>query len=351
MSVTYLAIGWNRNKIFYDCVIAAAALLYVSLFIRFVPRAGDGPMIDEPIIRMRAYGSCAFLMLSAILCIGPLARLDARWLPLLYNRRHFGVLTCGVALLHAYHVLGWYFAYSPTDPFVALLSSNQSFARVAGFPFEWLGLFALAMLLVLAATSHDFWLSFLTPPLWKAIHMGVYAAYVAVIGHIALGSMLAARNGALAMIATLSVCAVVPLHLLAARKSLSGGLFRATAQRQGWIAIGDPQSFIEDRGTVIEIPGGERAAVFRHTGKLSAMANACAHQNGPLGEGRVYNGCVTCPWHGFEYRLEDGCAPAPFTEKLATYALRLENGVVWLDTAARPPGTRIEPLELPGDAA
>ena len=42
---------------------------------------------------MRAFGSCAFLMLTLILCIGPLARLDARFLPLLYNRRHFGVLT------------------------------------------------------------------------------------------------------------------------------------------------------------------------------------------------------------------------------------------------------------------
>ena len=40
-------------------------------------------------------------MLTIILSIGPLARLDRRFLPLLYNRRHFGVLTFFVALLHA----------------------------------------------------------------------------------------------------------------------------------------------------------------------------------------------------------------------------------------------------------
>ena len=37
----------------------------------------------------RAFGACAFVMLTVILAIGPLARLDRRFLPLLYNRRHF----------------------------------------------------------------------------------------------------------------------------------------------------------------------------------------------------------------------------------------------------------------------
>ena len=50
---------------------------------------------------MKAYGTCAFLLLSMALCIGPLARLDRRFLPLLYNRRHLGVLTCAVAAGHA----------------------------------------------------------------------------------------------------------------------------------------------------------------------------------------------------------------------------------------------------------
>jgi len=40
-----------------------------------------------------------------------------------------------------------------------------------------LGIAALLVLFVMAATSHDFWLSFLTPPVWKALHMSLYAAY------------------------------------------------------------------------------------------------------------------------------------------------------------------------------
>jgi sulfoxide reductase heme-binding subunit YedZ len=48
---------------------------------------------------------------------------------------------------------------------------------------------------------------------------------------------------------------------------------------------------------------------------------------------------VTCPWHGFQYRLEDGRAPAPFTEKLATYRVRLRAGAVEVDPRPLPPGT------------
>jgi nitrite reductase/ring-hydroxylating ferredoxin subunit len=79
---------------------------------------------------------------------------------------------------------------------------------------------------------------------------------------------------------------------------------------------------------------------------LSAVSNLCAHQNGPLGEGRIVDGCITCPWHGYQYRPEDGCAPPPFTERLATYRLRVANGMVLLDPRANPPGTPVEPVTI-----
>ena len=44
-------------------------------------------------MRIRAFGTCAFFMLTVILSIGPLARLDPWFRKLLFNRRHFGVLT------------------------------------------------------------------------------------------------------------------------------------------------------------------------------------------------------------------------------------------------------------------
>ena len=98
---------------------------------------------------------------------------------------------------------------------------------------------------------------------------------------------------------------------------------------------------------VVPLAGAERVAVFRHDGRLSAVSNLCAHQNGPLGEGRIVDGCITCPWHGFQYRPEDGCAPPPFTEKLATYRVRLNGRRILLDPRPNPPGTHVEPVPVP----
>ena len=79
--------------------------------------------------------------------------------------------------------------------------------------------------------------------------------------------------------------------------------------------------------------------MFRDGDAIGALTNLSARQNGPLGEGCIRNGLVTCPWHGYEYRLADGCAPPPFTEKLATYRVRLRDGVIEVDPTALPPGT------------
>ena len=106
----------------------------------------------------------------------------------------------------------------------------------------------------------------------------------------------------------------------------------------------DLEAIAEGRAVVVHAAEGKPVAIFRHEGRLSAVSNLCAHQNGPLGEGRVVEGCITCPWHGFQYRLADGCAPPPFTEKLATYRLRLADGWVELDPRPNPPGTFVEPL-------
>lgn len=52
---------------------------------------------------------------------------------------------------------------------------------------------------------------------------------------------------------------------------------------------------------------GERiVAVFRYQGNWFAIDGMCSHQGGPLAEGAVQDGCVTCPWHGWQYDLATG---------------------------------------------
>ncbi len=177
MSDAYRPVLWNRVKYIYDAVLICVVVIYILMFLKFSPQFHDVTRtVEVSILRMRAFGSCAYLMLTFILCIGPLARIDRRFAPLLYNRRHFGVLTCIVAGIHLNYVINWYYVFTLVDTDVALLTSNVSFGQALGFPFEVFGMFTLLILVILAVTSHDFWLSFLTPRVWKTLHMGIYFA-------------------------------------------------------------------------------------------------------------------------------------------------------------------------------
>ena len=75
MSVKYIPVQWNPNKWIYDGVLIVAAAVYLWLFIEVAPGLLNHERPIDPQIRnMRAFGSCAFLMLTLILCLGPLAR-------------------------------------------------------------------------------------------------------------------------------------------------------------------------------------------------------------------------------------------------------------------------------------
>jgi nitrite reductase/ring-hydroxylating ferredoxin subunit/DMSO/TMAO reductase YedYZ heme-binding membrane subunit len=352
MSHSYKAVSWNRNKLIYDGFLLAGIAVYLLLFLKVVPLLSPSVRaVDVPILRMRAFGSCAFLLLTFVLAIGPLARLDPRFLPLLYNRRHFGVITALVALSHASAVLDWYFAYAGIPKLQALFTANTSFQQVAGFPFEYFGMFGLLILVVMAATSHDFWLSFLTPRYWKTLHMLVYSAYAAVVLHVGLGALATGANPLLMAIVAASVALLLTLHVLAGtREAAKDRDFGAVSTEDGWTLIGDLADLAEGRALIGAGLRGERIAVFKSNGKLSALSNVCSHQGGPVGEGKVVRGLVTCPWHGYMYRLEDGCSPPPFKERIRKYRVRLDGTRIWVDPVALPLGTVVEPLTVPSGA-
>lgn len=350
MAVKYSPVQWTRSKLFYDVVALSLVFAYVLIYLRVAPIfAGDVPSADGAIVRARAFGTCAFLLLTVILCIGPLARFDRRFLPLLYNRRHLGVITCFVALTHAAFVLNWYFNFSATPRFEALLTSNTSYGQILGFPFETFGILSLLFLLLLAVSSHDFWLSFLTPPVWKFLHYAVYPAYALLVAHIALGALQSQTNSAFAIVTVVSVVLVCGLHAAAAvhETRLAQNARAAVSENDKWHVVGNIAEFEEGRARIRLLDNGDRVAVFLHKGRLSAIGNACAHQNGPLGEGKIIDGCVTCPWHGFQYRLSDGCSPAPFTEKVPTYNLRIDDATVLVNPQMNAPGTPVAPIPLP----
>jgi nitrite reductase/ring-hydroxylating ferredoxin subunit/DMSO/TMAO reductase YedYZ heme-binding membrane subunit len=340
MSVGFRAVQWNRDKLIYDGILLVAIAIYTSVFAAISWQLFPPKNIPDAIdIGIRTSGTCAFLMISAILSIGPLSRLNSRFLPLLYNRRHFGVLAFTVAASHVGFLLSWYAVQGNLPNLAVELTTWKDYAKFIGFPFKVFGIAAFLIFFVMAATSHDFWLMFLTARAWKAIHMAIYVAYGLVVMHVALGSMQdKAQSPFVPLLLIGGFGTVVVLHLLAGWGEwvVDKGM---AVNSEGWIAVGPPASIPDKAARIVVALGGERIAVFRDGNQIGALTNLCAHQQGPLGEGRIIDGCVTCPWHGYQYRLSDGCAPAPFTEKLATYRVRLNHGIVEVDPSPLAPGT------------
>ncbi|MFT5573186.1 MAG: sulfoxide reductase heme-binding subunit YedZ [Cryomorphaceae bacterium] len=350
MSHDYVPVQWNRSKVIYDRVLWLGIVLYLVVFMAVsMLTHTDADALSPMIVLIRAFATCGFLMLSIILCIGPLARLDARFLPLLYNRRHFGVSMFLVTLVHALLVIMFYHSFGVGNPLVSIFTSPGSYESISDFPFQRFGAIALFILLVMAATSHDYWNANLKAPVWKALHMGVYIAYALIIVHIASGSMLQSETGLLAAMVYTSLVSVGGLHLVAAVKSLK---VDRTGKAADWVSVGAWQDIPDNQAITVTVDKDERVAVFRYEGtKLAAISNVCQHQNGPLGEGRVIDGCITCPWHGFQYRPEDGRSPEPFTEKVATYHLKLEGDQVFLNPVALPKGSARPVINIGSEVA
>jgi nitrite reductase/ring-hydroxylating ferredoxin subunit/DMSO/TMAO reductase YedYZ heme-binding membrane subunit len=379
MGVEYRAVQWNRQKKIYDTVLISAVAGYLVLFALVTKLLF--PLVTDEIMLMRAFGSASFLLLHIILCIGPLCRLRPVFLPLLYNRRHAGVTMFTLGLVHAALVVATYHAGSDTNPVLSIFVSSPINGSVSGVPFQAFGFFALVILFLMAATSHDFWLANLTAPIWKSLHMLVYVAYELLVLHVTFG-ILQGEGSPIYVVATaFGLGTVLALHLIAGRKevrsdSLPGSTFHAS--RITHHASSDTQHALRntpaapvtrhssrdtsesddgfiDACAVADIPenrarivclSGERVAIFKYDGKISAVSNVCQHQNGPLGEGKIVFGCITCPWHGYQYVPETGASPPPFVEKVPTFNVRVKDGRVFVHPKPNPAGTRAEPAQV-----
>lgn len=51
---------------------------------------------------------------------------------------------------------------------------------------------------------------------------------------------------------------------------------------------------------------GRHVALFRIGDDFFALDNMCLHRGGPLCEGEIEAGVVTCPWHGWSYEIKTG---------------------------------------------
>lgn len=341
MSHAYRAVGWNSQKRAYDLIavggaVTAATVAAAGTWWRF-------PQVTIETALIRAFGVTAIILLHVVLSIGPLCRLDRRFLPLLYNRRHLGVITFMFGAAHGVFALVQFHGAGNVNPLVSVLTTSTGWLTVDRFPFQVAGLCALTILFVMAATSHDFWLRTLTAPVWKTLHMGVYAAYALLVVHVSFGALQSEVRSAAGLLLLGGASWLAAVHTAAARREAAVDRQPAAAE---WVDVCAAADIPDTRARIV-CAGGERIAVFKYDGKLSAISNVCQHQNGPLGEGKIVGGCVVCPWHGYEYRPDTGAAPPPFTEAVPTFRLRVVDGRVQVDPRPLRPGTYVEPAQVP----
>ncbi len=344
MSVNYTSVLLNKQKKGYDKILWLGIFLMLAFFIGF--QLLFHPEITAETLLIRATAVTAFVLLHIILSIGPLCRLNTKFLPLLYNRRHLGVSMFFIALIHGAFSIIQFHALGDINPIVSVFTSNQHYQEISAFPFQVLGFFALVILFVMAATSHDFWLNNLSPRIWKSLHMGVYVVYGLLVLHVALGALQYETHPVYWVLLISGFATITSLHLFAGvKENLRLKKDASLLKKGGFVEVCLVSEIPEDCAKVVFIEG-ENIAIFRYDGKLSAVHNVCKHQMGPLGEGKIVDGCITCPWHGYQYKPEDGQAPPPFTEKLKTFELKILDGNVWVNPVPKEEGTFVEPAKL-----
>jgi nitrite reductase/ring-hydroxylating ferredoxin subunit len=342
MGLDYKLVLWNAHKKTYDKIIVVSMLLYIIMFAAITFVFNSETSIETLVIR--TFGSLAIIMLHIILVIGPLARLNTNFLPILYNRRHLGVSMFIAALIHGGFSMFQFHALGDVNPVYSLFTSNMDYGSLTNFPFQVLGFFALLILFLMASTSHDFFLGNLSAKVWKRLHMMVYFGYALIIAHVFLGAFQQETSLFTIGIMVLGFIVVASLHLITGFKERKIDTTK-TKEKEGWLEVCNISEIEEDRAKIFTVEN-ERVAIFKHNGKLSAIHNVCKHQGGPLGEGKIIDGCITCPWHGYQYLPSNGQSPPPFTEKVATYELKLDGETVFINPKAFEEGTEVKPCKF-----
>jgi nitrite reductase (NADH) small subunit len=116
------------------------------------------------------------------------------------------------------------------------------------------------------------------------------------------------------------------------------------------VYAGTRSEFADDTRKIVDV-GGREVGVLLHEGRFYAYENRCAHQGGPVCEGRILGRVeavlgddktllgetfstttthLVCPWHGFEYDLETGECAADRRLRLRRYDVLVKGDDVYV---------------------
>ena len=107
-----------------------------------------------------------------------------------------------------------------------------------------------------------------------------------------------------------------------------------------WLDIGSVDQIAPGNARTLPVRGGasyqDREIAVFHTldNRFYALVNRCPHKGGPLSQGIVHGGVVTCPLHNWNISLKTGEALGEDKGCVPTIPLRVDAGRIYLLRAA-----------------
>ncbi|CAN5667942.1 hypothetical protein BH18ACT15_BH18ACT15_07140 [soil metagenome] len=149
----------------------------------------------------------------------------------------------------------------------------------------------------------------------------------------------AGRTGMGKVLALLGVSSAMSGAYLGGHLSLSMGIgVDHTVFEAGptdWTGVLDESELEEGAPRKVHAEGAD-VMLVRHGGRLCALDDRCSHLGGPLSEGQVADGAVTCTWHGSTFALQDGSITrGPARSPQPVFETRVTDGRVEIRRKAR----------------
>jgi nitrite reductase (NADH) small subunit len=98
-----------------------------------------------------------------------------------------------------------------------------------------------------------------------------------------------------------------------------------------WLDIGPVDQITPGNARTLPVQGGEEIAIFRtKAGEFHALVNRCPHKHGPLSQGIVHGGVVSCPLHNWNISLKTGEALGEDKGCVPVVPLKIDAGRIFL---------------------
>lgn len=111
---------------------------------------------------------------------------------------------------------------------------------------------------------------------------------------------------------------------------------------QGFAKVWTPvlaSAIVRDKPISVRL-AGENLVVFRTREGVAALLDRCPHRGVALSKGRVQDGCIECPFHGWKFQGDGQVAHVPWSGRLNKDRLRTmampafeAGGLIWVFTA------------------